>query len=620
MPPVRPVSDTYAAAGATTLAELVAWRARRAPDDAVILAPERPPLRAGALDALLHRTVAALRAYGIRRDDRVAVVLPNGPEMATAFLGVASAATCAPLNPGYRAEEYDFYLDDLAARALIVQRGVASVARDGAMARGIRVVELDVGAAAGDFTLDGASPSQVDASELATASDVALVLHTSGTTSRPKQVPLTHANIVASTRHIGAALALGPADRCLNVMPLFHIHGLVAAVTSSLAADASVVCTPGLALPDFFAWMEEFGPTWYTAVPTMHHAVLTAAEQRATEMRTTLRFIRSSSSALPRTTLAGLERVFGVHVIEAYGMTEAAHQMASNPLPPRERRPGTVGVAAGPEIAIMSDAGDLLPPGVTGEVVIRGPNVTAGYVNNTDANAAAFTHGWFRTGDQGVLDSDGYLTLNGRLKELINRGGEKIAPIEIDEVLLQHPAVAQALAFAMPHPTLGEEVAAAVVLRPGARVSERALRELVASRLSYFKVPRRILVLDAIPKGATGKPQRIGLATRLGITAEGVRATDEMPVAPRTAVEEIVAAVWGEVMGAPPRSVHADFFEAGGDSIRATQLVTRVREMLHVELTLLDFFDAPTVADVASTIAPQLDAAVGDIGHERSLT
>jgi len=259
----------------------------------------------------------------------------------------------------------------------------------------------------------------------------------------------------------------------------------------------------------------------------------------------------------------------------------------------------------------MNDAGDILPSGSTGEVVIRGPNVTAGYANNPGANAAAFTNGWFRTGDQGVLDEDGYLTLNGRLKELINRGGEKIAPVEIDEVLLEHPAVAQALAFAMPHPTLGEEVAAAVVLRAGATVTERQLRELVATRLSYFKVPRRILILDTIPKGATGKPQRIGLAARLGVAAATSRDADAAPVAPRTPVEEIVAALWKDVLGAP-RSVHADFFDAGGDSIRATQFVARVREALSVELTLLDFFDAPTVADVASLIAAQLGIAPGD--------
>jgi acyl-CoA synthetase (AMP-forming)/AMP-acid ligase II/aryl carrier-like protein len=403
-------------------------------------------------------------------------------------------------------------------------------------------------------------------------------------------------------------------------MPLFHIHGLVAALSSSLAAGGSVVCTGGLALPEFFDWLTEFRPTWYTAVPTMHHAVLTAAQARDGMGATSLRFIRSSSSALPRTVLAGLEETFGVPVIEAYGMTEAAHQMASNPLPPRARKPGSVGLAAGPAVAIMNDAGELVAPGVIGEVVIRGPNVTAGYVNNPAANAAAFTNGWFRTGDQGSIDDDGYLTLTGRLKELINRGGEKIAPVEVDEALLDHPAVAQALTFAMPHPTLGEEVAAAVVLRAGTSASERQLREFAATRLAYFKLPRRIVILDAIPKGPTGKPQRIGLAARLGVESDGgVRRASEVPVAPRTPVEEIVAMLWSEVLPHPPRGVHDDFFNAGGDSIRATQLVGRVRDALGVELTLLDFFDAPTVAGIATAVDTQLAPAPQDSGDRVSV-
>ena len=447
------------------------------------------------------------------------------------------------------------------------------------------------------------------------STDVALVLHTSGTTSRPKMVPLTHGNLAASARHVGRALALGPGDRCLNVMPLFHIHGLVAATLASLAADASVVCTPGFAAADFLGWLDRLRPTWYTAVPTMHQAVLAAT--RGEPRATTLRLIRSSSAPLPRRTMAELERVFGVPVIEAYGMTEAAHQMTSNPLPPRPRKPGSVGVAAGPEVAVADDAGALLPAGATGEVVIRGPNVTPGYAANPAANAAAFTpDGWFRTGDQGALDADGYLFLSGRLKELINRGGEKVSPIEVDEALMAHPAVAQALAFAIPHPTLGEEVAAAVVLHAASaavdgtpRVAERELRAFAAARLPYFKVPRRVVVVDAIPKGATGKLQRIGLAARLGVGSASASAGDGGP--PRGAVEEVVAVLWAELLPARAPQRHDDFFAAGGDSITAAQLVARLRDALDVELPLLDFFDAPTVAGVAAALVPLLadDAA-----------
>jgi acyl-CoA synthetase (AMP-forming)/AMP-acid ligase II len=355
---------------------------------------------------------------------------------------------------------------------------------------------------------------------MAEPDDVALLLHTSGTTSRPKLVPLTQRNILASAHHIGATLGLTSADRCLNIMPLFHIHGLIGAVLSSLAAGGSVFCTPGFNALKFFAWLDEAAPSWYSAVPTMHQAILARADRnRDIIARRRLRLIRSSSSSLPPPVMAELEATFGCPVIESYGMTEAAHQMTSNPLPPRPRRAGSVGPAAGPEVAVLDESGRPLPAGTPGEVAIRGPNVTAGYVANPAANAAAFTDGWFRTGDQGVLDAEGYLTITGRLKELINRGGEKISPREVDDLLMSHPAVAQAVTFALPHDKLGEEVAAAIVLREGKNASERELRDFVAERLADFKVPCKVVFLAEIPKGPTGKLQRIGLAAKLGLTA-----------------------------------------------------------------------------------------------------
>ncbi|MBS0562659.1 MAG: AMP-binding protein, partial [Proteobacteria bacterium] len=260
--------------------------------------------------------------------------------------------------------------------------------------------------------------------------------------------------------------------------------------------------------------------SWYTAVPTMHQTILGLAKRHEETIKNArLRFIRSSSSSLPPQVMQALEETFGVPVIEAYGMTEASHQMASNPLPPRARFAGCVGIAAGPDVAIMDDDGTLLPPGSIGEVVIRGRNVTAGYENNPDANAKAFTNGWFRTGDQGVMDAEGYLRLTGRLKEIINRGGEKISPIEVDTIVMDHPAVAQCLTFALPHAMLGEEVAAAVVLREGHAATDHELHDFASKHLASFKVPRKWVFLDEIPKGATGKLMRIGLAEKLGLTA-----------------------------------------------------------------------------------------------------
>ena len=488
------------------------------PDAPALLAPERKPLFYGGLAALCAETQKGLARLGLGRQSRLAIVLPNGPEMAAAFLACASALTAAPLNPAYREDEFHFYMEDLGATALLDEQGVSSPAIAAARRLGLAVVTLVPGGEAGGFTLLGEGRGGVAQQRPGNPSDTALILHTSGTTSRPKIVPLSHGNLIASASNIRHTLALRPGDRCLNIMPLFHIHGLVAALLASFAAGASVYCTPGFNALKFFAWMEDARPTWYTAVPTMHQAILTRAERNAGIIGANpLRFIRSSSASLPVPVFQELEKVFGCPVIEAYAMTENAHQMTSNQLPPGQRKPGLVGCAAGPEVAVMAPDGRLLPSGAEGEIVTRGPNVTGGYENNAKANAEAFAHGWFHTGDQGVMDADGFLKITGRLKEIINRGGEKVAPMEVDEALMDHPAVLQAITFALPHDKLGEEVAAAIVLREGWTAGERELQDFVKERLAAFKVPRRIVIVTEIPKGATGKLQRIGLAQKLGL-------------------------------------------------------------------------------------------------------
>ena len=488
-----------------------------------ISAPGRSALSHGQLRALVGKTITSLNALGVGRNDRVAIVLPNGPEMATCFIAVASGTTSAPLNPAYRGEEFEFYLNDLNAKILIVERGSQSPAVEVARKLGVRIVELVAAAngAAGDFDLVapvGGAASAAANPGYAEADDVALVLHTSGTTSRPKIVPLSQRNVCASAQNICRTLAFTPADRGLNVMPLFHIHGLIAGILAPLSAGAQVFCSPGFDALKFFAWMDECHPTWYTAVPTMHQTIVSRAPRNKEIIaRNPLRFLRSSSSSMPPQVIGELEAIFNAPLIEAYGMTEAAHQMASNPLPPKARKPGTVGLAAGPDVDIMDEAGNIVPRNTVGEIVIRGANVTAGYENNPKANAEAFTNGWFRTGDQGIKDADGYVALTGRLKEIINRGGEKISPREIDEIIMDHAAVAQVVCFAMPHAKLGEEVAAAVVLKEGATVTEKELQQFIGTRVADFKVPKKILILPEIPKGATGKLQRIGLAQKLGL-------------------------------------------------------------------------------------------------------
>jgi acyl-CoA synthetase (AMP-forming)/AMP-acid ligase II len=469
---------------------------------------------------------ATLQTLGLGRGDRVAMALPNGLEVITAFFGItAAAATAAPLNPAYTAEEFRFYLEDIEAKALIVPPGGGEQARAAAPA-GTLLLEVALSPDSPvRFEVAGSSSLprvQTDP----TSDDVALFLHTSGTTSRPKGVPLSHANLLASAANVVATYALTPADVSLCVMPLFHVHGLVASTLATLRSGGTVVVPPRFSAGAFWPAVKTHRATWYTAVPTIHQVLLTRAdEDRAPTPGTSgLRFIRSCSSALAPATMAGLESRFGCPVLEAYGMTEAAHQMASNPLPPASRRPGSVGRGTGVQVAVMDDASTLLPAGAQGEVVIKGPNVTRGYHNNPEANAAAFTNGWFRTGDQGVLDADGYLTLVGRLKELINRGGEKISPREVDEALLTHPAVAEAVCFSVSDAKYGEEVAAAVVLR-----GEASEAELVAhcrERLAAFKVPKTIHLVTQIPRTATGKIQRrVVAAAFAAVTPRSLRKT-----------------------------------------------------------------------------------------------
>ncbi len=485
-----------------------------------ISAPGRVGLDYRGLRALVAATTAALNAGGIGRNDRVAIVLPNGPEMATCFLACASAVASAPLNPAYRADEFEFYLDDLQAKALIVEQGSSSPAVAAAHKQGVQVIELLLtpGAPAGQFSLVALPAAPCASAGPSQADDVAMVLHTSGTTSRPKRVPLSVANLCASANNIAATLQFKPQDIGLNVMPLFHIHGLLAGLLAPLSVGSQIFCTPGFNALRFFKWMDEAHPSWYTAVPTMHLAIASRGKHNAEVLaRHPLRFVRSSSSAMPPQLIQQLETLFKAPLIESYGMTEAAHQMASNPLPPRSRKPGSVGCAAGPEIAIRGEEGGLLGPGEVGEIVIRGPSVTAGYENNPKANAEAFVDGWFRTGDQGTMDEEGFLSITGRLKEIINRGGEKVSPREIDEILLDHVSVAQVIVFGAPHKRLGEEVAAMVVLHEGHECSERELQQFVGQRVAGYKVPKKILFVEELPKGATGKLQRIGLAQRIGL-------------------------------------------------------------------------------------------------------
>jgi acyl-CoA synthetase (AMP-forming)/AMP-acid ligase II len=491
---------------------LFAWLEKGAPDHPALVIPNRVSLSYQRLRELADEAAGALASHGIGRGERVAMVFPNGPEAILMFLAASMVGTACPLNAAYKEDEFRFYLEDVGARFLLVAPGDGEAARR-AMPAGGTVIEANLDGD-GRLHLNGVGATKrLDSLDLSAAGDIGLVLHTSGTTSRPKKVPLLNENLAASVANIIATYRLGPEDVSLCIMPLFHVHGLVASALATFGSGGTVVAPERFSPLGFWPLMQAHRPTWFTASPTPHQLVLARLQEDRPAGTERLRFVRSCSSALAPAQMAVMEQRFGVPVLEAYGMTEASHQMSSNPLPPAPRYPGSVGPGTGVEIAIFGDNGASLPAGVAGEVVIRGRNVMHGYENNPQANADAFVDGWFRTGDQGTLDDAGYLRLISRIKELINRGGEKIAPREIDEVLEGHPAVKEAVAFGVPHSTWGEEVAAAVVLI--APATEKELLAYCRERLADFKVPKRLYFVESIPRTPTGKVQRRFVAEQL---------------------------------------------------------------------------------------------------------
>jgi acyl-CoA synthetase (AMP-forming)/AMP-acid ligase II/thioesterase domain-containing protein/acyl carrier protein len=585
---------------------LIADQAADNPAAFALLAPGRLSLTYARLYAEIREHAHTLRAIGISKENRVALLLLNGPEAALSFLATSAISVCAPLNPVCRANELDTALSHLKPKVLIASPDLDVEKQAVARKHGISVITAtpDFKREAGVFTLSASARVRGADDVLAQPNDVALLLHTSGTTSQPKLVGLTHEHLCRSAENIARTLQLSPEDRCLNVMPLFHIHGIVAAILASLHAGASVVCSSGFRGRHFFQWLQEFRPSWYTAVPTMHAAIVERAAQHDDILkRHSLRFIRSCSAALPGLVLRDLEQRFGVPVLEAYGMTEAAHQIACNPLPPGIRKLGSVGVPTGTEIAIFDELDRPLGPDCEGEIVIRGGSVISCYVGDPSVNQQSFTGGWFHTGDVGSIDRDGYLFIKGRAKEIINRGGIKISPREIEEVLLDHPNVAEAVVFAMPESRLGEDVAAAIVLRDPRPAAETEIREFASRQLSHFKVPRQVVLLDEIPRGPTGKPQRVGLAAKLGLIAPREEHRENVPMREsHTQLEDVLATMWAHIIGTERVGLHDNFFEIGGDSLAAMEMIAGIEQVTGRRLTVAALFQAPTIKQLAAFI------------------
>jgi len=594
------MSESMASASETIL-ETVARLAEKRPESPVLLTPGRPLLTYRELAAVVLGIRRGLHALGIARRDRVAIVLPAGAEMASAFLGTAAHCCAAPLNPAFGEEELAFSLSDLGASAIILPERENGVARAVAAKLGIAVLDLAANAtdpAGAVSVVQGSAKVLSELTEPPGPDDVALVLHTSGTTARPKIVPLTQRNLSASANSIAESLALTDRDRGLNVMPLFHIHGLVAGILAPIHAGGSVVCPAGFDPDTFFDCAAAYQTSWYTAVPTIHRAILSTGRRRDAPVDGyRFRFVRSSSSPLPPPLMTGLSEFFAAPVVEAYGMTEAAHQITCNPVTSGDQRPGSVGLPALTEVRVVDAQGTPLPTGELGEIAIRGDNVTRGYEGDAAVGEEAFFAGWFRTGDEGRFDESGYLYLTGRLKEIINRGGEKVSPREVDDVLSEHPAVRQAVTFPVAHETLGEDVIAAVILEPDSVVTEDLIRGYCFDRMADYKVPTRIVFVDAIPVGATGKLQRFAMAEMLA---------DVLEVefdAPATRVEGVIATLVAEVTGAKRVGAGDNFFALGGDSIRGLQLISRIHAMLQLELSPVTVFHHPTVRALSVEVA-----------------
>ena len=568
-----------------------------------ILAPGRSPLSFGKLPLRMDTVRAALNSFGVGRGELVALALPDGPETAMCLLGVASCAIAVPLNPGYTDHEFCRYLTRIRPKAIIVPAGAGGAPRRQAVSCGIPIIDLrvDPDQPAGMFELHSGHRGRPETPGWNTSEDFAVVLMTSGSTDRPKLVPHRQRHLAAYAQAFAQMYDVTRADRCMHTMPMFHGHGM-ATVLVPLLLGSGVVCPERFDVASFFAHLRSFHPTWYSAAYTIHHRILDGIEPyRNVAREAQLRFIRSGSGRLEPKIMLGLEDAFGAPVLERYGSSEAP-VLTYNPLPPAVRKPGTVGVPILNEVRVRDECGNFLGPNQEGEVIARGPLVFDGYWDDPEATNAAFVDGWFRTGDLGRFDNDGYLTITGRVKDVINRGGEKVSPAEVDAALRSHPDVRDAATFPLRHPTLGEEVAAAVVQAPAPALTDQVLTRYLLGRLTGFKVPRRFCFVEEIPKSPAGKLQRYKLAEALGISenagTHGVGASDREV----TPLEAQLQAIWARALQIPQVSLDDNFFMLGGDSLQAVELFLLIEQELGRHLPRSVLFEAGTVSEMAQRL------------------
>jgi acyl-CoA synthetase (AMP-forming)/AMP-acid ligase II len=585
--------------------DLMAEQAAAAPAAPAVIFPGLPPVSYRDLDELVQVTIERLEALGVTARDRIAVAVPDGPAGLAVLLAAMSLAVCAPINPLSTEEEFARALEVLGISVAVAPEEAASLRRAAAVRQTPVVTPVTRPGAAEppEFrgTLCDAAPGPGRRRPLPAEIPEQLLLMTSGTTAVGKVVPLTVPNVLAAAGASARAYRLSAADRRLNCMPLFHVQGLVGSVITSLSAGSSVVCLPDFEPAAVLAALAEHDATWFSGTPAMHRSLLGAGAAAAGPFGR-LRFVRCGSAWLPSGLRTALEDAYGVPVTESYGMTEA-HQIASTPLPPDGGKLGMM--PTGARVAVLTDDGEIAEsPGPAGEVVVSGPNVARRYLWPPQAARSSFVAGWLRTGDCGRLERDGSLVLTGRLKELINRGGEKVYPREVEEVLLRHPDVGDAVVFGIPDPVFTEEVAAAVVPRASRVVSEPKLIAFARASLSPHKLPRRVIVRAELPAGATGKHLRTGLAERfageLGCAWRGDgAASDDV----KDALEAALAGMWAYLLGRPGVGRDSDFFALGGNSLLAASLLTMVGEFFRTKISSLEFYDdASTVAGMAALL------------------
>jgi acyl-CoA synthetase (AMP-forming)/AMP-acid ligase II/thioesterase domain-containing protein/acyl carrier protein len=588
-----------------TIGETIRQWAERTPDAPAFIAEDRLPLTYGALAELMARFGRTLNDSGYGRGDRIGIVHSGGAEMASTLLSVASYATAVPLLSTYTVGEFAIHLHDRKVTGLIVEAGMDTPARAAAEQQGIPVLDVEPvdDSVAGNIVLRPGPEQQARLPGAAAPDDFVFVMATSGTTSQSKIVPLRHRHNMRRTTASVDFLELREDDRCLILQPLVYAGGLFN-LCAPLFSGSSVIFLTCFDVATFFRYLETLGPTWYAGSYTFQYSIHAQASNFEEAIRRSrLRFIRTTSGFLDSQIADGIEQLFGVPVIEAYATTESG-RISGNPRPPGRNKRGTVGLPLLQEVEIMSAEGRFLPPTERGEVVVRGDQVFDGYENNPAANEAAFIDGWYRTGDEGFFDEDGYLTLTGRIKENINRGGEKITPGEVDDALLRHPDVREATTFPIPHATLGEEVAAAVVLEKGAAVTDQDLNRFLRRRLANFKVPRRILFVASIPKSANGKIQRGQLSKAFNLDGVGAPASVRASENDRQSspLEARLQELWADSLGLERVGLHDNFFLLGGDSLQAVELFLRIEEVLGHRLPRSSLFEAGTVAEMAKGI------------------